>query len=159
MLIIEKVCSICKKQKDFKEFYARHPRICFSNEPTEELVVNSEAVITINSSVGLESLLLRKKVIILGEACYKISSISQSALSIDGLVNVINGIGDWSYDELALKGYMLYLSNVYLLKGAWQKQLKEPSNEHIRSFVNKMGERLGSNPRVDFALESHLLAS
>ncbi|GAA6134319.1 hypothetical protein NBRC116188_11080 [Oceaniserpentilla sp. 4NH20-0058] len=144
--------------KDFKEYYARHPRIYFSNEPTEELITNSEAVITINSSVGLESLTLKKKVIILGEACYKISSITQSASTVEGLVSVINGINDWKYDELALKGYVSYLSNVYLLRGAWQKQLKDPNDEHIRSFVNKMGESLGSNQRVGVASESHLLA-
>ena len=145
--------------RGFKELHGRHPRIYFSNESTEELIVDSEAVITINSSVGLESLMLNKKVIVLGEACYKVPLMTQSASSAQELEAIINGINDWQCDSLALKGYLSYLSGEYLLKGAWQNQINDPSQEHIISFIKKMRANLENAPQTTVSSERQLLAS
>ncbi len=48
-----------------------HPRVRFANgNATEELIRRTQAVVTVNSSVGVESLLLGVPVITLGQACY-----------------------------------------------------------------------------------------
>ena len=57
--------------------------------PTQELIEKSEAVITINSSVGVESLLFNKKVITLGNAFYNIEGIVKNAKDKEELIEIL----------------------------------------------------------------------
>lgn len=132
----------------YKELYFRNPRIVFSNESTEELIRCAEAVLTINSSVGLESLLLGKKVIVVGEACYKIDGLVQSVLSLKDLVSAIDRVESWSPNVMVVKGYLSYLRQVYVIKGAWQKQLSDVDPIHLAGIHQKLVEN-GLMPQSD----------
>ncbi len=53
-----------------------HPRVIFANDNvTSDLIEGARAVITLNSTVGIEGLMLDKPVITLGEACYNIEGL------------------------------------------------------------------------------------
>lgn len=105
----------------------------FANEySTQELIENSIAVITINSTVGIESLLLNKKVICLGEAFYNIEGITLKAESESELKHIISNIDNIDLDREATLNFLRYLKGEYLVKGSW----RSPSLEHLDSMVD-----------------------
>ncbi len=63
-----------------------------SGNSTDELIRNSLGVVTINSSVGTESLLLAKPVLALGSAVYEIPGVASSARSIDQVAEWLEGV-------------------------------------------------------------------
>lgn len=106
---------------------------------TQELIEKSKFIITINSSVGLEALLLNKPVVMLGDSFYK----------LDGLVNSANNTKELSQACLNLKladeklriAFLSFLYNDYYLKGSW----REANEEHIRSVVKLIQEYTEDN--------------
>ena len=118
----------------------RKERVIFANEnSTQELIEKSEFVLTINSTVGVESLLLGKKVITLGNACYNIDGLVRHATNADQLVNIIDSINDWEPDLNLLMKFLNYLNSDYLVPDSY----KNPGNKHwqvmnekINSFIN-----------------------
>ena len=60
--------------KDYPHLHKKADQILnifFANgHPTQDLIINSDAVITLNSTVGIESLLFKKRVIVLGNAFF-----------------------------------------------------------------------------------------
>ncbi len=58
--------------------------ILFANgNPTEELIRCAQGVITVNSTVGIEALLLDRPVLTVGQACYAIPGVAGHAGSVD----------------------------------------------------------------------------
>ena len=82
---------------------------------TQELIENSSAVITVNSTVGVESLLFHKKVIVLGEAFYGIDGISLSVKSVDSLIDVINNLDSLEFNTRLVDNFLQYLYYEYLI--------------------------------------------
>ncbi|MCE6952504.1 hypothetical protein LAZ29_16340 [Cereibacter sphaeroides] len=67
-----------------------HPRIVFSNTTsTLDLVKHAKAVLTINSSVGLQAMLFDKPVIITGEAAYNVEGLVERAHDLGGLCHLV----------------------------------------------------------------------
>lgn len=127
---IESISNQCKYSFVFKEHpssgvvYADlHERIkqssnlSFQNEySTQELIENSQAVVTINSTVGIESLLFYKKVIILGDAFYNIEGLTFSANNKDELEKKIYSLDILDIDKTLINNFLKYLYNEYLIK-------------------------------------------
>lgn len=124
----------------YVDFYNKHPRIIFVKNNTEELIRNAEAIITLNSSVGIESIMLEKKVIVLGNACFNINKMVLSVLDPKDLKDTINLLPGWDIDIKLTRSFFNYLKNVYLLPVAWQKQQKQVNPEHINRFNEKITE-------------------
>jgi capsular polysaccharide export protein len=82
---------------------------------TQELIQNSIAVITINSTVGVESLLFSKKVIPLGKAFYDIENISFGAKNIKELINTIQNIDNIAFNKQLVDNFLKYLYYDYLI--------------------------------------------
>ena len=82
---------------------------------TQELIQNSMAVITVNSTVGVESLLFHKKVIVLGNAFYTIDGISKSVRKLDELIEVVQNIEDIDLPEVLIDNFLRYLNYDYLI--------------------------------------------
>jgi capsular polysaccharide export protein len=91
-------------QMDFQNTYS-----------TQELIENSIAVITINSTVGVESLLFHKKVIVLGDAFYKIEGITLFANNQLALQNIIQTIEHIEIDTNLIDNFLKYLYYEYLI--------------------------------------------
>lgn len=95
-----------------------HPRIAFANHnDTRALIEGAEAVITINSTVGLESLLLGKKVITLGNAPYNVDGLVLRATDDTSLSAALSALSSWQPDEALRDAFIRYVYNVFLLRG------------------------------------------
>lgn len=100
-----------------------HPRIHFANHhDTQSLIEGADAVITVNSTVGLESVLLEKKVITLGLAPYDIEGLVLKADSGPDLLATFRKLETWSPDAELRERVIRYIQNVFLLQG----ELKAP---------------------------------
>jgi capsular polysaccharide export protein len=128
--------------RTYSEFYKKHPRIKFVSEDTEQLIRGAQAVITLNSSVGIEAAMLEKKVIVLGNACYSIERMMQVETSKEGLINALNGLDKHNIDLDITRAFFTYLKNDYLLPRAWQGQIDGVDQEHKLCFEKKIFEEL-----------------
>lgn len=90
--------------------------ISFRNtHTTQELIEKSIAVVTINSTVGIESLLFHKKVIVLGEAFYSIEGISYSVKNQKELVSILEKIEILDVNNVLIDNFLKYLYHDYLI--------------------------------------------
>ena len=104
------------------ELHQKDSRIIFSNQcSTQELIENALAVMTINSTVGIESLLLGKKVIILGEACYDIPMVSHRVRDEDGMAWAFTHIEELGLSEQRQKQFLHFMHDYYVIPEAWQQ--------------------------------------
>jgi capsular polysaccharide export protein len=104
----------------YDDLYQKNPRIVFSNIDTAELIDRAEAVVTLNSSVGMEALFLNKRVFVLGSACYAIEGISQPIDSLSSLTTAINHLDQWEVDVDLIEKYIDYLRSVYCVPESWR---------------------------------------
>ncbi len=96
-----------------------------NNLPTQTLIEQAEAVITINSTVGIESLLLGKKVVVLGNAFYNIPKITKKAQTPHELIDVINQLSSWKPDVTLREKFLKYLYFEYLIPGSFEEDMTE----------------------------------
>ena len=122
----------------YGELHNKHARLRFTNNNTEDLIRNAQAIITLNSSVGIEAAMLEKKVIVLGDACYAIESMMLSADSEVELIEAINSIEVWEPNLDVTHSFFSYLSEVYCLPGAWQNQIDTVDSQHLKMFTCKV---------------------
>lgn len=124
--------------KDFSDLHKKNSRIYFANsQNTQLLIEKSMAVATINSSVGLEAMLLNKPVIVLGEAFYNIEKLVYSAGNLEQLKQLFvkTAMLKPSCDSNC---YLNYLYHQYLIQGSW----KEASEEHKNAMNHRIVELL-----------------
>ncbi|KAA2313401.1 nitrogen fixation protein FixF [Pseudooceanicola sediminis] len=96
-----------------------HPRVIFANgNVTSEMIAQARAVLTLNSTVGIEALLLDKPVITLGDACYNIEGLVLHAGDADAL-NAALARRDWRPDPRLRRQFIGYLWNRYLVHGRY----------------------------------------
>ncbi len=111
------------------------PYLTFANSvDTQELIQNAKAVVTINSSVGIESLLFSKKVYVLGEAFYAIDGITIKA-NKNTLVQKLQDKQE--IDFKVVENFLKYLQS-YLLPNSW----KEPKKEHYLALNKRIKQCL-----------------
>lgn len=135
-----------ERQMDYTHLHEQakqNPYLNFANAiNTQELIQKSSAIITINSSVGLESLLFNKKVIVLGEAFYDIAGITKSAQSEQELSNILKILEEWEVDEENIKKFLSYLLNDYLIHGNW----KNPDTQHFQELEKRFKKIIDESP-------------
>ena len=122
----------------YEEYYDKHSRIRFVTNDTEELIRGAEAVITLNSSVGIEAAMLERKVIVLGSACYAINRMIQVVQSEAELINAVNNVRKWQLDLEITHAFFTYLKSDYLLPGSWQDQVNGIEVAHKKCFEDKI---------------------
>ncbi|WP_339724371.1 hypothetical protein [uncultured Paraglaciecola sp.] len=132
------------KYSSLYKLAAKHPRLCFDQQSElSEIISHAEAVITINSTVGLESLLLGTKVITLGEAFYNIDSMVLRASSTSELSQQINALTDFSTNQHLLTAFVQFLQNDYVIPGDWKK----PKALHFQTIQQRMLTYLATLPQ------------
>lgn len=108
----------------------RRKRVHFVNDrPLAELLDRCHGVATVNSTVGLEALLLRRKVITLGDACYNIPGMVVHAGDPAGLRRAFREIDVKRVDESLRRAFLAWLSRHYAVPGDW----READPPHVRS--------------------------
>jgi len=120
----------------YPELHLRtHERLLFANgNSTQALIEGCQFVVTLNSTVGLESILLGKPVLTLGQAFFGIEGLTMQAASADELVSLARRFPDWPLDEALRKSFLCYLQREYCVPGHW----KEASTEHLREVARRM---------------------
>ena len=117
---------------------ARHPQIHFSSENTQYLIENAAAVMTINSSVAIEALLFKKKVIVLGEAFFVIDDLVKRACSAKDILEILHTLEAWKVDVPLIENFLSYLYVEYLIPGDW----RDPDRKHIQRIEEKIKEEI-----------------
>lgn len=120
--------------------------VFFANgNPTGELIAGAEGVITLNSSVGTEALLLGRPVIALGDAIYGIPGVATAAMRDEELFDWMSAVAERRAPEAPLReAFLSFLSEDYLLPDRHQ----QPGPRHFAA----LGARLrGLGSRSPFA--------
>lgn len=121
--------------KHYSHLYHKDSQALFANHnATEQLIDNAEAVITINSTVGLEALQLDKRVITLGQACYNIEGLVMTADGPQALTERIQALGSWQPDHRLRNNFFRYLQHVYAIPGNWAAC----PNNHIQAVRTRL---------------------
>lgn len=96
----------------------KEERIHFvNNRLTQELIEHAESVVTINSGVGIESLLFNRPVIVTGRAFYNIPGLVMKADSETELLDALHGVKTFRSDQLLRRNFLYYLETEYLVPG------------------------------------------
>lgn len=108
--------------QSYPDLHARATdRLLFANgNATQQLIENSQFVVTLNSTVGLESLLLNKPVMTLGQAFFNIEGLVVHAQSADQAVAAAKAFPAWALNERLRRNFLHYLSEHYCIKGHWK---------------------------------------
>nr|WP_298167586.1 capsular biosynthesis protein [uncultured Pseudomonas sp.] len=110
-------------------------RVLFANgNSTQELIESSQFVITLNSTVGLESILLDKPVLTLGQAFFNIPGLVMHADSAEELIDAVNQFPQWQLEPNIRRNFLSYMTAEYCVKGGWQNA--------DQAQLNRVAERM-----------------
>jgi len=129
-------------------------KILFVNEmATTELVEKATAVMTINSTVGMEALQAGKQVLVLGEALYAIEGLTQPIKTLEELIQQFEQLVLTPVDEALIKNFICYLKQDYAVPGdAMKVTLDEKDTEHWRTMEKKLQWILSDQPKKAIGL-------
>ncbi|WP_139048241.1 capsular biosynthesis protein [Pseudoalteromonas sp. BSi20652] len=118
--------------KHYAHLYEKDPIAIFANgNQTSDLIKCAEAVLTINSTVGLEALLLNKRVLTLGQACYNIEGLVKHARNAEQLAENMNEVVQgWQPNALLKDKFFSFIEHVYCIPGVW----KHTEDKHIKAI-------------------------
>ncbi|QHT48044.1 hypothetical protein M662_16680 [Bacillus sp. SB49] len=104
--------------KALKERYASDPNVVFlQKQSVSELIEKSLAVITINSTVGIEALAQHKRVITLGDAFYNIEGVVRHCEEFHRLYELIEDVLEQPVNETLISQFLYYLRFHYQVEG------------------------------------------
>lgn len=123
--------SSIKNYPDLHQRASKNHQLSFANgHTTQELIEKSSAVITVNSTVGIEALLFSKKVIVLGNAFYAIDGITKHMADSYDLHKSITSLEKWKVDHTLIKNFLKYLYYDYLIE-------KHSPSSQIQNFFKQ----------------------
>ena len=97
-----------------------HPRVTFANaNVTRDLIAHAVGVVTLNSTVGLEAVLLDRPAIILGDACYDIPGLVRRARDRETLDAALSDLPHARPDPALRRQVLGWLWNRYLVRGSY----------------------------------------
>ncbi len=121
---------------NYDDLRTQYPDITFLKTfPTKQLIDKATAVITVNSTVGMESLLKHKHVITLGNATYAIDGIATRVSSITELSDALSHLDDDCNIDLINK-FLYYIRYHYSIEGSW----RNPNEAHFKSILARITE-------------------
>lgn len=121
--------------KHYHSLYSKDDIGLFANgNDTVDLIQNAAAVLTINSTVGLESLQLNKTVITLGDACYNIEGLVLHANNQQQLSQALKqALQGWQSDDLLRMKFFSYLEHIYCIP-----RIQKDDPEHIKAVQQRL---------------------
>ncbi|MGB7533078.1 MAG: hypothetical protein WA977_08925 [Halobacteriota archaeon] len=114
--------------------------IFLSQADTRKLIEESSLVITINSTVGIESLLYYKPVITLGKAFYNIDGIAYHSDNFENLDTLIEKALSTPVNQDLINKFLYYLKFHYQVDG----DLNHPDEKNILPVINRIKKVLES---------------
>ena len=138
-LIFKEHPSSATAYPDLHHEVGRESRIHIVNTYlTQELIKHADSVVTINSSVGIESLLFDRPVIVAGRAFYKIPGLVMKADSQAQLLDALQRVKTFQCDQLLRRNFLHYLASEYLVSG--KKFSRDES--HLQALATRIVELL-----------------
>ena len=132
--------------RSFSHLHKRNPNIVFANDNnTQTLIENALAVVTLNSTVGIESLLLEKQVITLANAFFNIEGLVQHCQVQDELNQALLTIDQQQLDTELLQRFLSYLKSEYLLPQSWSQISDE--TEHFSAVKARLEQPYQVSPK------------
>ncbi len=112
-----------------------HPKICFVHDiSTPDLIRHADAIATINSSVGMEALLMKKKVIVMGQAFYNLPHLTLSAGSKEQLRHALLTYPAWEPAADFRDNFLAHIASEHVVEGRWQDATKQ----HLDAMTKKV---------------------
>jgi|GEM_PF-585771 len=142
-LIFKEHPSATSEYPDLHRKAGRESRIhIVNNHLTQELIRHAETVVTINSSVGIESLLFDRPVIVTGHAFYNIPGLVMKADSEVELLQALKRANTFTTDQLLRRNFLHYLETEYLVSG------KKFSRDelHLQAMAGRISALLSAQP-------------
>ncbi len=145
------------KLTELKRYVATIPWMEFDQkQPLKDVIERAQAVLTINSTVGLEGLLLNKKVIVLGDACYRIPGMVLAADDEKQLANCFQQLPKFEPDLTIKQRFFEYLEHDYIVEHDWKKMLhieagpalSEDQQQHFSAIAQKLLPTLSDQNRA-----------
>jgi hypothetical protein len=101
---------------DYSDLYRKYPDIVFTKlANTQDLIAKSEAVITVNSTVGIEAMLQLKPVITLGDAFYAMPGLVTPVAAKDDLGAALQHALETPVDRDLTERFLHFLRHDYLV--------------------------------------------
>lgn len=126
---------------DHAELRASLPKAHFlRSRPIREIISDAKAVITLNSSVGVESLLYLRPVITLGDAFYDVSGMLSHLDSKDDLADILVNVIDKPVNAELITKFLYFLRYEYLVPMPRQKDgsiLFDAATERILDILHE----------------------
>lgn len=122
-------------------YFARNcAHLMFANgNNTQQILQQALGVITVNSTVGIEALLMGRPVMTLGQACYGVPGVATPATSVSQLRDWMQSIASGSVPGDPLRQpFLNYLANEYVIPDTH----KAPGPQHFAAIH----QRLSSHP-------------
>lgn len=119
---------------------------------TPELVEYADAIITVNSTVGIEGLIFGKKVFVLGDALFGINGISFPVSSQEMLLNNLQKLDSIEPDLSAIESFIDYLKNSYAIPG---NAMQEPNDEHWKAADHRINLLISGRANQALGLNSN----
>ncbi|WP_269714172.1 capsular polysaccharide export protein, LipB/KpsS family [Caulobacter sp. NIBR2454] len=130
-------------QRAYRHLPKRYPRVCFvSSAPMAELLGNASAVVTINSTVGFEAMLLDKPVVALGRNFYTAPGIVESPRSRGDLEAAVRRALTVPPDAERRRGFLRFVRARFLVGGGYH----DFSPRSLRSVAARIVELLAVTP-------------
>lgn len=122
--------------------------LLFANgNATQALIEASQFVVTLNSTVGIESLLLGKPVLTLGQAFFNIEGLVAHADGLDEALERAQAFPQWGLSEAVRQQFFQYMVDEYCIPGSW----RTVDNRHVQAVAQRMCSVLAG---VDPSLQS-----
>jgi len=165
--LVFKLHPSCKQAyPELQAAVAREAGLIFANgNSTEELIRRALGVITVNSTVGVESLLLDRPVLSLGQACYGIPGVTSTARSVEGISKWLDSLVTGKLPAATHReAFLQYLANEYCIP----EHHKAPSQAHFSAIARRLSdasrlvpisETLGSETAAQNEEESEFAAA
>lgn len=127
--------------KDYVEYRRRYGKKIFGcktvfvrNYSTQQLIINAAAVVTINSTVAIESLMFHKKVVSLGNAFYNIEGIVEHCSDPARLTSILRKVIHRPVNKDLISKFLYYLRFEYNIEG----YLNSRDEETCKNISNKV---------------------
>lgn len=125
------------------EEFAKHKDLYWDEvTPLEEAMEKAEVVATVNSSVGFQALMARKKVFALGQACYVLPDVCPGAVELGSVSAALRAGLDLDVDHPERMKFLTYATKEYFVYDSWIHL----TASGLENSASRVCEELGVTP-------------
>ncbi|MFB6260723.1 MAG: hypothetical protein ABEJ96_08315 [Thiohalorhabdaceae bacterium] len=137
-LVFKRHPSCPETYPDLRAATAREPGVMFADgNTTEELIRGARGVITLNSTVGIDGLLMDRPVLTLGRACYAIPGVADSARGVACIARWLETVAsDTPPPAEHREAFLRYLARDYCIPDPH----KAPGPDHFRAMERRLSD-------------------